>query len=151
MKMRCLARLTLALLAWAGVLAASGGERWTDEQAGAWSRRTAGWSAAISRPAPPSTSSKCGRPTRSIRPQLTASWAGPRALGFNTVRVFLHNLLWQQDSKGFLKRMDQFLTIAHKHHIGVMFVLFDSCWDPYPKLGQQREPKPFVHNSGWVQ
>ena len=42
MKMRCLARLTLALLAWAGVPAASGGERWSNEQAGAWSRRT-GW------------------------------------------------------------------------------------------------------------
>ena len=76
-------------------------------------------------------------------------WA--EQLGFTSVRVFLHHLLWQQDAKGFLKRMDQFLTIAHKHHIGVMFVLFDSCWDPDPKLGTQRAPKPFVHNSGWVQ
>ncbi len=76
-------------------------------------------------------------------------WA--EGLGFTSVRVFLQNLLWQQDSKGFLKRMDQFLAIAHKHHIGVMFVLFDSCWDPDPKLGPQRAPKPFVHNSGWVQ
>jgi hypothetical protein len=76
-------------------------------------------------------------------------WA--EQLGFTSVRVFLHHLLWQQDAKGFLKRMDEFLTIAHKHRIGVMFVLFDSCWDPDPKLGQQREPKPFVHNSGWVQ
>ena len=28
------------------------------------------------------------------------------------MRVFLHHLLWQQDSTGFLNRMDQFLTIA---------------------------------------
>ena len=76
-------------------------------------------------------------------------WA--EQLGFTSVRVFLHHLLWQQDSKGLLQRMDQFLTLAHKHHIGVMFVLFDSCWDPDPKLGTQRAPKPFVHNSGWVQ
>jgi len=76
-------------------------------------------------------------------------WA--EQLGFTSVRVFLHHLLWQQDAKGFLKRMDQFLGLAHKHHIGVMFVLFDSCWDPDPKLGKQRDPKPFVHNSGWVQ
>src|ERR1035438_843836 len=76
-------------------------------------------------------------------------WAG--GVGFTSVRVFFPNLLWQQVSKGFLKRMDQFLAIAHKHHIGVMFVLFDSCWDPDPKLGPQRAPKPFVHNSGWVQ
>ena len=72
-------------------------------------------------------------------------------LGFTSVRVFLHNLLWQQDAKGFLQRMDKFLAIAQKHHIRVMFVLFDSCWDPNPKLGTQRAPKPFVHNSGWVQ
>src|ERR1700761_7056748 len=57
-------------------------------------------------------------------------WA--QSLGFNSVRVFLHNLVWQQDSEGFLKRMDQFLDIAHKHKIGVMFVIFDSCWDPHP-------------------
>ncbi len=76
-------------------------------------------------------------------------WA--QAIGFTSVRVFLHDLLWQQDAKGFLKRMDQFLTIAHKHQIGVTFVFFDSCWNPFPKSGKQPEPKPFVHNSGWVQ
>ncbi|HEU5072445.1 MAG TPA: endo-1,4-beta-xylanase [Verrucomicrobiae bacterium] len=72
-------------------------------------------------------------------------------LGFTSVRVFLHNLLWQQDSAGLLKRMDQFLSLAQKHHLGVMFVLFDSCWDPFPKLGPQRAPRLHVHNSGWVQ
>ena len=76
-------------------------------------------------------------------------WA--QALGMNTMRVFLHNLLWQQDSQGFLRRMDQFLEIADKHHIRITFVLFDSVWDPRPKLGKQREPRPHVHNSGWVQ
>ena len=76
-------------------------------------------------------------------------WA--EQLGFTSVRVFLHHLPWQQDAEGFLNRMDQFLTLAHKHRIGVMFVLFDSCWDPNPKLGKQRAPKPGLHNSGWVQ
>jgi cellulase (glycosyl hydrolase family 5) len=33
----------------------------------------------------------------------------------------------------------------------VTFVLFDACWDPYPKPGLQHNPAPFVHNSGWVQ
>ena len=67
------------------------------------------------------------------------------------MRVFLHPLLWEQDPKGFLDRLDKFLAVADKHGIGVMFVLFDSCWDPFPKLGKQREPKPGLHNSGWVQ
>jgi hypothetical protein len=76
-------------------------------------------------------------------------WA--QGLGMNTMRVFLHDLLWQQDSAGFKKRIDTFLTIAAKHRIRPLFVLFDSCWDPFPKLGPQHPPIPGVHNSGWVQ
>ena len=74
-----------------------------------------------------------------------------QGLGFNSVRVFLHDLLWLQDREGFLGRCDEFLAIADRHGIGVMFVLFDSCWHPQPRLGQQPEPLPFTHNSGWVQ
>ena len=76
-------------------------------------------------------------------------WA--EAMGMNTMRVFLHDLLWQQDAPGFRKRIDQFLTIASRHHIRPLFVLFDPCWDPAPQLGPQHAPVPGVHNSGWVQ
>jgi len=76
-------------------------------------------------------------------------WA--ESLGMNTMRVFLHDLLWQQDASGFQKRIDQFLSIASRHHIRPIFVLFDSCWDPAPHLGPQHPPIPGVHNSGWVQ
>ncbi|MGA2859569.1 MAG: hypothetical protein ABSE40_22090 [Candidatus Sulfotelmatobacter sp.] len=76
-------------------------------------------------------------------------WA--EGLGMNTMRVFLHDLLWQQDPEGLKKRLDQFLSIASKHHIRPLLVLFDSCWDPNPKLGPQHPPIPGVHNSGWVQ
>jgi hypothetical protein len=76
-------------------------------------------------------------------------WA--EQLHMNTMRVFLHNMLWEQDAAGFKKRIDTFLTIAAKHHIKPVFVLFDSCWDPNPKLGPQHPPIPGVHNSGWVQ
>jgi hypothetical protein len=76
-------------------------------------------------------------------------WA--QGLGMNTMRVFLHNLLWQQDSKGLLHRMDQFLEVADKHHIRITFVLLDSVWDPRPHLGQQPAPRPYIHNSRWVQ
>lgn len=76
-------------------------------------------------------------------------WA--EGLGMNTMRVFLHDLLWQQDASGFRQRIDTFLTIAQKHHIRPIFVLFDSVWDPRPKLGPQHPPIPGIHNSGWVQ
>ena len=72
-------------------------------------------------------------------------------MGMNTMRVFLHDLPWTQNPEGFRKRIDQFLEIASRHHIKPLFVLFDSCWDPRPKLGVQHPPIPGVHNSGWVQ
>ncbi|MEG3145162.1 1,4-beta-xylanase [Sphingomonas sp. RT2P30] len=76
-------------------------------------------------------------------------WA--EKLHMTTMRVFLHNMLWEDDAKGFKQRMDTFLTIAAKHHIKPLFVLFDSCWDPNPVAGPQHPPIPGVHNSGWVQ
>jgi alpha-galactosidase len=72
-------------------------------------------------------------------------------LGFNSVRVFLHYLLWEQDAGGFLRRLERFLEITDKHHIETMFVLFDDCWNPKAALGPQPAPRPGVHNSGWVQ
>src|ERR1700686_1764022 len=76
-------------------------------------------------------------------------WA--EGMGMNTMRVFLHDLVWQQNPSGFKQRIDQFLQISSRHHIKPLFVLFDSCWDPNPKLGMQHPPIPGVHNSGWVQ
>lgn len=76
-------------------------------------------------------------------------WA--EALGFNSLRVFLHHLAWRQDPQGYLDRLEEFLALADKHHLGVMFVFFDSCWHPEPKAGVQPAPRPHVHNSGWVQ
>ncbi|GAB3905400.1 hypothetical protein GCM10028803_36210 [Larkinella knui] len=72
-------------------------------------------------------------------------------LGMNTMRVFLHDMVWRQDAEGFKKRIDQFLALCAKHKIRPMLVLFDSCWDPLPKLGKQHEPVLGRHNSGWVQ
>lgn len=72
-------------------------------------------------------------------------------LGFNSVRVFLHDLLWVGGPAGLCARMEQFLAAAARHKIGAMFVLFDSVWDPAPRAGTQRSPQPRKHNSGWVQ
>ena len=83
------------------------------------------------------------------RIDLELGWA--ESIGLNTMRVFLHDLPWQQDAQGFRARIDTFLQISDKHHIKPLFVLFDSCWDPDLRLGKQRKPRPGVHNSGWVQ
>lgn len=72
-------------------------------------------------------------------------------LGFNAMRVFLHSLAWKEDPDGFKERINQYLTISNKHHIKTCFVFFDDCWNPKAQTGKQPEPKPGVHNSGWVQ
>jgi len=76
-------------------------------------------------------------------------WAAE--LGMNSVRVFLHDLLWESEGEEFLDRVDEFLGIADGHGISTMLVLFDGVWNPAPKLGPQREPRPRLHNSMWVQ
>jgi len=82
------------------------------------------------------------------RIDLELGWAA--SLGMNAMRVFLHDLLWQNPEE-FRARIDTFLNIAAKHKIRPMLVLFDSVWDPDPQLGKQRAPRPGVHNSGWLQ
>ena len=76
-------------------------------------------------------------------------WAA--SIGMNTMRVFLHDQVHRDNSKGFKKRIEIFLRIANRYNIKPLFVLFDSCWDPFPHPGKQHEPAPFLHNSGWVQ
>jgi hypothetical protein len=143
--------LTLALLSAAALPLLHAQDRWTETQANAWY---------ASQPWPvgadflPSTAinelemwqADTFDPTTIDR---ELGWA--EGIGMNTMRVFLHNLLWEQDPEGFKKRIDAFLAIAARHHIRPIFVLFDSCWEPFPKLGPQHPPIPGVHNSGWVQ
>lgn len=76
-------------------------------------------------------------------------WA--EGLGMTTMRVFLHDLPWDQDPAGYRDRINRFLDIAARHGIKPLLVLFDSCWDPDPRLGPQHAPTPGVHNSGWLQ
>jgi hypothetical protein len=75
-------------------------------------------------------------------------WAS--AIGMNVMRVYLHDIAWKTDANGFKKRMADFLSIAAKHKIKILFCIFDDCWNPDAKSGKQPDPKPGVHNSGWV-
>ncbi|GAB5558483.1 MAG: cellulase family glycosylhydrolase [Synoicihabitans sp.] len=76
-------------------------------------------------------------------------WAA--AIGMNTMRVFLHDLVWEEDPDGLIDRIDTFLKICQRYRIRPMVVFFDGVWDPHPYLGPQRPPRAHVHNSGWVQ
>src|SRR5688500_16513255 len=133
------------------VNAAAGRERWTPEKAQAWGRDTPWLVGANYAPASAINQLEMWQADTFDAAQIDKELGWAESLGFNSVRVFLHHLLWEQDREGFLKRLDHFLTIAEKRKVGVMFVLFDSVWDPNPQLGTQRAPQKGVHNSGWVQ
>ena len=79
--------------------------------------------------------------------------------GFNSCRVFLNYIVWEDDREGLLKRIDKFLEVAARNGISVMPVLFDDCAFSAiggsesgidPKAGRQADPIPGVHNSRWA-
>lgn len=77
-------------------------------------------------------------------------WAAG-TLGMSSIRLFLHDLCWEVDGRAFLDRVDRVLDMAALHGISALPVLFDGIWDPDPRPGTQRAPRPGVHNSTWVQ
>jgi len=152
MQPSCRTRLVAALLTLLSLSAAAEShKRWTEEEASAWYARQPWLVGSDYLPYDAINQLEMWQaPT--FDPQridLELGWA--QSIGMNTMRVFLHDLLWQQDPQGFRQRIDTFLALCAKHHIRPIFVLFDSVWDPNPKLGPQHPPIPGVHNSGWVQ
>ena len=73
--------------------------------------------------------------------------AAAAELGFNAMRVYLHDAVWRAEGEDFLDRIDAFLSIADRHGMVTLLVFFDDCWhepDPLP------ERVPGIHNSGWT-
>jgi hypothetical protein len=126
-------------------------KRWTPEQANAWYAKQPWLVGANFIPSDAINELEMFQ-AATFNPALNDHELGlAQGIGMNTMRVFLQDQLWEQDPEGFKKRLDTFLTIAAKHHIRPLLVLFDSCWEADPKLGPQHPPIPGIHNSGWVQ
>jgi hypothetical protein len=141
---------TLFLLLQA-LLAAAQDNRWSEDKANAWYAKQPWLVGANFIPSDAINQLEMWQPDTFDAAEIDKELGWAQEIGMNTMRVFLQDLLWQQDPEGFKRRIDTFLVISAKHHIRPIFVLFDSCWDPYPRLGPQHPPIPGVHNSGWVQ
>jgi hypothetical protein len=126
-------------------------QRWTEQAANAWYAKQPWLVGANFVPSDAINQLEMFQ-AATFNPQLNdKELALAESIGMNTMRVFLQDQLWEQDPKGFTKRLDAFLAIAAKHHIKPLLVLFDSCWESNPHLGPQHPPIPGIHNSGWVQ
>jgi hypothetical protein len=141
--------LALSLLVLATPLAAR--ERWTPAQANDWYARQKWLVGSNYIPTDAINQLEMWQEASFNPAQIDKELGWAQGMGMTTMRVFLHDALWQQDAPGFKKHIGVFLDIAARHGIKPLFVLFDSCWDPTYKLGPQHPPIPGVHNSGWVQ
>jgi hypothetical protein len=148
--MRSVCGLALALVLTSAV-AQSPSSRWSEKQASEWYSHQPWLVGSNFLPASAINELEMWQAETFDAAEIDKELGWAEGLGMNTMRVFLHDLLWKQDPSGFQRRLDTFLSIASKHRIRPIFVLFDSCWDPDPKLGPQHQPIPGVHNSGWVQ
>lgn len=69
--------------------------------------------------------------------------------GYNTLRINLPFIVWEDDRDGLIARIDKFLTLADSRGFSTMLTLMDDCGfsgdEPY--LGPQKPPVPGKHNS----
>jgi hypothetical protein len=143
--------LTLLLSSTLAARAADGPGRWTKAQADDWFKQHGWLRGSNYMPSSAINQLEMWQADSFDEPTIDRELGYAEDLGFNSMRVFLHDLTWAQDPEGFAERIDKFLAIADRHGIKVLFVLFDSCWYPLPYLGAQMTPRPYTHNSGWVQ
>ncbi|QIX62854.1 cellulase family glycosylhydrolase [Hymenobacter lutimineralis] len=130
---------------------AAQGQRWSAERANAWYRQHPWMSGANFTPSTAINQLEMWQAETFDPATIDKELGWAEGIGFNTMRVFLHSLAWQQDPQGFKKRVNDYLAMADKHHIQTILVFFDDCWNKDAKVGLQPAPKPGIHNSGWVQ
>ena len=126
-------------------------ERWSAEQAQEWCRQYPWLVGANFNPSTAINQLEMWRAGDFDPDTIDRELGYAEAIGFNCMRVYLHDLAYEQDPEGFLDRIDQYLAIADRHGIVTMFVIFDDCWNSRFTADQQFEPVPGVHNSGWLQ
>jgi hypothetical protein len=143
--------LTIVALFLVAILAKPDAQRWSQAQANTWYEQQPWLVGSNYVPADAINQLEMWQEATFDPQEIDKELGWAEGLGMNTMRVFLHNLLWEQNATEFQHRINTFLSIADKHHIHPIFVLFDSCWEADPKLGPQHPPIPGVHNSGWVQ
>lgn len=129
-------------------------ERWTKEQAAdLWA--TQPWPCGFNYfPATAINSTEMWQASTFDPTTADREFALAQKTGFNCARVLVQYLVWEDDPDGLKHRMDQFLGIADRHGIKVMFVLFDDCYfgrqGPEPHLGVQPAVIPGEYANGFT-
>ena len=126
--------------------------QWTEQKANEWQANT-GWLFGFNYiPSTDVNSTEMWQRETFDRETIKRELALAAETGYNSCRVFLQYIIWENERDGFLETFRDFCEIAAENGISVMPVLFDDCAfagkEPY--LGSQNPPAPGVHNSGWT-
>ena len=128
------------------------GKQWSNEQANAWYREIGPICGCNYLPRTAINSTEMWQGGTFDPQTIDQELAWARRAGYNSVRIFVQFLVWQDDPDGIRQRLDVFLSIASEQGISTVPVLFDDCAfagkEPY--LGPQDDPVAGVHNSGWT-
>jgi len=77
--------------------------------------------------------------------------AAKKHFGISTLRVYLHNINFDEEKKVFLGNLETFLTICERHGIRPGFVFFDDCHrDDGIFLDRPTTPVKGFHNGRWA-
>ncbi len=76
--------------------------------------------------------------------------AAQRHLGLTSLRVYLHNLVYDAEKELFLARIEEFLQICHRHGLRPGFTFFDDCWNHTNVTLQTAPPVDGRHNGRWA-
>ena len=82
-----------------------------------------------------------------IESELTAA---VKYFGINTLRVYLHNIVYDTEKEVFLERIEEFLKICDRHGIKPGFVFFDDCWNHVGITIDTLPPVDGRHNGRWA-
>lgn len=76
--------------------------------------------------------------------------AAKRYFGITTLRVYLHNIVYDAEKEVLLKRIEQFLAICQRHGIRPGFTFFDDCHRHAGVTLEPQAPVKGYHNGRWA-
>ncbi len=69
--------------------------------------------------------------------------------GFNTVRLVLEFIVWEQEHDGFMERLDRYLSTAYQYGIRSMLVFGNDCMPPKDEFYRPLKLGPQVYDWGY--
>lgn len=127
-------------------------QRWTEEQASKWYEQTE-WPVGCNYvPSYAINQYEFWQPETFDIQTIDRELGLAESLGFNTVRIYLHEGLWYADKDGFKQRINTFFETATKHGIKMIVTFFTNGGnhDFEFKLGPQPEPIVGTHATNWI-